>query len=258
MAQCKQCGRKKLFANFARRLDIPEMRNMVSHWPWHTVRICPQCLSEFDRQFTERVQFLAPQIMAENADVTQPVCLMCGTQSTQLAYTQTGRWVDPAGLPAAGKFHVCQQCRGRIISDGVISSTEIEASPQFERLLAAIPLVQPATVLDIDGWDIADNNAQPDAAAEVIRNLSLVAAVNIAETWWSVAPRCIADAPGTPTRAAMLTGGDAATAGAHGKIPTHLVLAWRTLQTDQPAEMDMWVYRLPTGYTIVRFDPRPA
>lgn len=260
MAQCRQCGRKKLLSNFARRLDIPEMRSMVSHWPWHRVRVCPECLEDFDRRFAERVQFLAPQILRESADVAEQVCLMCGTQDEKLAYTRTGRWIDPSGEPVSGKFSVCQKCRGRIIHGGVISSAEIQASPQFEKLLKAVPQLQPSTIRDIDGWD-TEGGALPEGAAEVLRDLSLEAAINIAETWWAVAPRSIADAPGTTARAAMLGSGGPGGSGGRsggGSIPTHLVLAWQTFDTNESIEMSLWVYHLPESYLIVRFDPRPA
>ncbi len=250
MAQCKLCKRKRLLGNFPRRLDIPELRSMVSHWPWHRVQVCPQCLPQFDQQFAERVQHLAPQVVAEGGDVSEPVCLMCGTQDPDLAYIHSGRWVDPSGEPMAGRFSVCQKCRGTVIRGPVISSTEIHASPEFEKILQAMPQVQPSLVSNVDGWDIVEG--QPQGAAEVLRNLPMEAAVSIAEAWWSVAPRCIADSPGITARAAMIH------PEGQGKIGTHLVLAWRNFEAPETTEMDMWLYRLPQGYTIVRFDPRPA
>ncbi|MBN2584285.1 MAG: hypothetical protein JXL80_14590 [Planctomycetes bacterium] len=251
MGQCKRCGKKRFLLKFPLRLDIPEMRAMVSHWPWHHVQVCPDCQPAFDAEFRKRLLLLAPDAMAQDADITEPVCLLCGTQSPEAVYTPSARWVDPAAVPVLGKFSVCDDCRGKLLGGAVVSAAELQSGNDFRKLLPLLPEASAELVERNEGWRLADGPG-PEGATEVLRELELEAAANTAALFWNTPPQAIAQADEPPIRGAMLL--------PEGKtaIRTHLALKWHTGTPDSIRRAVMDVYRSGDQFTIVRHDPPQA
>jgi len=248
MGQCKRCGRKRWLLKFPSHLDIPEMRAMVSHWPWHRVQICPDCEPAFDAEFRKRLLLLAPDAMAQDADVTEAVCLLCGTQSVEAVYAPSGRWTDVSGTPVLGKFSVCQECRGKLLSGAIVSAGELRTGNDFRRLLPMLPEASDDLVRQNEGWQLGDGPG-PQGSTEVLRGLELEAAANTAALFWTTVPQAVADADAAPIRGAMLC--------PEGKtaIRTHLSLRWHAGRPDASPRAAMSLYRTGDRFTIVRFDP---
>ena len=188
MGRCSRCGRKRFLLGFPRRLDVPELRAMVSHWPWHRVQVCADCEPAFDAEFRRRLLLLAPQAVAQEADVTERVCLMCGTQDPAADHLPSGRWVDSSGVPVAGRFHVCGACRGTLLANSVVSAAELRSAADFRTLLAALPEVADDLVRRAEDWSLARGDG-PAGASEVCRGMSLDEAADEAAAFWSAAPQ---------------------------------------------------------------------
>lgn len=251
MGRCSRCGRKRFLRSFPRRLDIPELRAMVSHWPWHRVQICPACEPAFQREFDERLALLAPQAVAAEGDVTQGVCLMCGNQDPDAKMLQSARWTDAAGAPVATRFHVCPGCHGRLLVNNIVSAAELASAADLRALLPRLPEVGAELIKRNEGWSLAEGPG-PEGSQELERDLSLETAAQKAHQFWAAPPVAIAETDGTPVRGATLLP-DAA-----GAIRTRLELQWRTGRTDTPVAVALAVYRTSRGYTLVRYAARPA
>ena len=251
MGQCKQCGRRRFLRGFPRRLDLPEMRALVSHWPWHKVQVCPECRPAFDAEFRRRIALMGPQAMAEEGDVTAAVCLFCGTQEADAGYEPAARWVDAAGALLATRFMVCSACRGKILVNGIVSAGELRETKDFQTLLAALPEVTDDLVRRTEGWSPAAGPG-PAGAKEVRRGLALdIAAVGV-EQFWHGPPAIFEHDPATPIRGAMLRPEK------NNAIRTHLVLEWRTSQTERPEAVSLSVYRMGNGFVLVRGAAKPV
>jgi hypothetical protein len=248
MGKCKRCGRKRWLLKFPTQLDIPEMRAMVSHWPWHRVQVCPDCQSSFEADFRKRLLLLAPDAMAQDADVAEEVCLLCGTQSAGGVYEPSGRWVAPSGAPVLGRFSVCGSCRGKLLNGPIVSAAELTSGTDFRKLLPLLPEASADLVERNEGWRLGDGPG-PQGSTEVLRGLELEAAANTAALFWTTAPSVVAEAEAPSMRGAMLC--------PEGKtaIRTHLSLRWRAGKPDSPERAAMSVYRTADRFTIVRFDP---
>jgi hypothetical protein len=251
MGQCKQCGRRRFLRGFPRRLDLPEMRALVSHWPWHKVQVCPECRPAFDAEFRRRIALMGPQAVAEEGDVTTAVCLFCGTQEADAGYEPAARWVDAAGALLAMRFMVCGACRGKTIANGIVSAGELRETKDFQTLLAALPEVTDDLVRRTEGWSPAAGPG-PDGAAEVRRGLDVIQAAVAADTFWQKPPGELASLPGPPIRGAMLQPEK------NNAIRTHLVLEWRTSQTERPEAVSLSVYRMGSGFVLVRGTAKPV
>jgi hypothetical protein len=251
MGRCTRCGKGRFLRKFPERLAVPELRAMVSHWPWHRVEVCPACEPAFQREFSARLMLLAPEAVATNGDVTERVCLMCGRQDGQTAYRQSGRWVDVAGTPVAGRFHVCQACRGKIVANRVVSASELHSTADFRKLLALLPKVTDDLVQRTDGW--RPSSGQGPAGSSMVRpGLSPESAASEAAAFWIAPPGDVAQAADRPVRGAALR------PDASGAIRTHLELQWRSdLAGPAPRGAALRFYRAGDGYAIVRFD-RPV
>ncbi len=244
MGQCTRCGKKRFLLSFPKRYAIPELRAMVSHWPWHRVQVCPQCEPDFLEEFRNRVKLLAPQVAAEGGDVTAPVCLMCGTQDPKTEYFPAARWVDGSGAPVAGRFSVCGRCRGRLLVNGVISSAELQSVDAFERLLSAVPQVAEDLVRRDEGWSPLGRE-QPKDASAVQRMGAVGEAAAEAFSFWTARPDAMDD---RAVRGAMLLP-EGATA-----IPTHLRLQWKPRPEADAGGPMLDVYRMGKQYVLVRRD----
>ncbi len=251
MGQCKQCGKRRFLRGFPRRLDLPEMRALVSHWPWHKVQICPECRPAFDAEFRRRMALMGPQALAEEGDVTATVCLLCGTQEAEAGYEKSARWVDAAGAPLATHFLVCGACRGKIIANGIVSAAELRETKDFQTLLAALPKVTDDLVRRTEGWSPAEGPG-PDGAAEVQRGLDIIQASVEADRFWGAPPGVLANLPGKPIRGAMLRPEK------NNAIRMHLALEWRTSQTDAPQAVALRFYRMGKGFVVVRGAVKPV
>lgn len=251
MGQCKRCGKKRFLLKFAQRLDIPELRAMVSHWPWHRVQICPDCSGPFEAEFRKRLMLLAPDAMAESGDLSEQLCLLCGNQDSQSVYRPSARWVDPSGRPVLGKFSVCDDCRGKLLVNHVVSAGELQSGGDFRRLLPLLPEASAELVQQNEGWQLAEGRG-PEGSTEVLRELELEAAANTAALFWTMAPAAIARADEPPIRGAMtLPEGKTA-------IRTHLALRWHSGTPDSLRTAAMGIYRTASGYAIVRYDTAQA
>jgi hypothetical protein len=244
MGQCKQCGKRRFLRGFPRRLDLPEMRALVSHWPWHKVQICPDCQPGFDTEFRRRMALMGPQAVAEEGDVTATVCLLCGTQEAEAGYEKSARWVNSSGGLVATHFLVCGACRGKIIANGIVSTGELRETKDFQKLLEALPHVTDDLIRRTEGWSPAEGPG-PDGA-EVQRGLDLIQTSVVADKFWGKPPAEFEHLPGTPIRGALLRPEK------NNAIRTHLALEWRTSQTDAPQVVGLDVYRLGNKYVVVR------
>lgn len=220
---------------------------MVSHWPWHRVEVCPACEPAFDAEFRRRLLLLAPQAVAQEADVSERVCLMCGTQDTAADALPSARWVDSSGGPVAGRFHVCGDCRGTILANSVVSAAELRSAADFRTLLAALPEVADDLVRRTEGWSLREGDG-PAGASEVRRGLAFEAAADEAAAFWAAAPQAITAESDGPQRGATLLPDTA------GAIRTHLDLRWRpgAPASGEVAAAALGVYRSAEGYTLVR------
>jgi len=226
---------------------------MVSHWPWHRVEVCPDCEPAFDAEFRRRLLLLAPQAVAQEADVTERVCLMCGTQDPAAAYLPSGRWVDASGVPVAGRFHVCGACCGAILASGIVSAAELRSAADVRTLLAALPEVTEDLVRRTEDWLLTRGDG-PAGASEVCRGLSLDEAAGHAARFWAGIPLGIPRG-GTAQRGATLL------PEAVGAIRTHLDLRWRagaTAALCEKYQVALSVYRSAEGYVLVRLEDWPA
>ena len=249
MGRCSRCGRKRLLLGFPRRLAMPELRAMVSHWPWHRVEVCPRCAEAFQKEFAERLRLLAPDAVADEGEVTAEVCLLCGNQGADATCVESGRWVDASGRAVATRFRVCDLCRGKVLVNSIVSAAELRSGADFEKLLRGLPEVSADLVQRTEGWSPAEG-AGPAGSSGVERELGVEAAVNEAESFWSTTPEPIAEADGTPVRGATLK------PDRHGAIRTHLELLWRSGRRDTSIEAALRVYRTAGGYVVVRFPVR--
>ena len=247
MGQCGRCGKKRFLLKFPQRLDMPELRAMVSHWPWHRVQVCPDCRGAFEAEFRQRLMLLAPDAMAEDGDVSEGVCLLCGNQSSQAVYTPSARWVDPSGAPVLGKFSVCDDCRGKLLLNHIVSAAELHSGGDFRKLLPLLPEVGQELVRQNESWSLGEGPG-PEGSTEVLRDLELEAAANTAALFWTAAPTAIARAGEPPIRGAMML--------PEGKmaIRTHLALRWYSGTPNSLRTAAMGVYRTAGGYAIVRYD----
>jgi hypothetical protein len=246
MGQCSRCGRKRWLRKFAQRLAVPELRAMVSHWPWHHVEVCPDCEEAFGEEFRQRLRLLAPEVIAQEGDISEHVCLLCGDQTPGATYLHSGRWVDLTGRPVATRFSVCAQCQGKVIEGNVISVAELRSAAGMQKVLAALPEVNEDLVRRNEGWSL-DEGPGPEGAANVARDLSLEEATRRTMAFWARPPREITEAPGEPIRGATLLPDSS------GAIRTHLDLRWRTSHTNAPHAAAIAVYRTAAAYTVARF-----
>ena len=250
MGQCSRCGRKRWLRKFPQRLAVPELRAMVSHWPWHRVEVCPDCEGTFGEEFRQRLCLLAPEVIAQEGDISERLCLLCGDQTPGATHLLSGRWVDPTGRPVATRFSVCSRCQGQVIACGIISVAELRSAADMQKVLTALPEVNEDLVRRTEGWSLAEGPG-PEGAAAVVRDLSLEAAVGRAQDFWAKVPAEIRKAGGEPIRGATLLPDSS------GAIRTHLDLQWRTRRTDAPHAMAMAVYRTAGAYIVARFPAQP-
>lgn len=246
MGQCSRCGKKKFLGSFPRRLAVPELRAMVSHWPWHRLQVCPACQEGFDREFRTRLRLLAGDAVAQDGDVSEPVCLMCGNQDPGATYTASARWVDASGAPAATRFRVCQECRGKVLAGQIVSAAELRSAADFQKVLGGQGQVAEDLVQRTEGWSLGGGPG-PAGSSQVERGLSPPAAANEAECFWTTAPEAIITAGGTIIRGATLKPDRS------GSIRTHLELQWRGGPASSPTAMALRIYRTAAGYVLVRF-----
>lgn len=254
MGQCTRCQKKRFLRSFPERYDVPELRAMVSHWPWHRVQVCDECEPQFREEFSTRLRLLAPQAVAQSADVTARVCLMCGEQGEDVSYIDTGRWVDASGEAVAGRFKVCEHCAGSLMAGGIVSAAELTSTGDFRHVFERLPQVTDATIRQGEGWSLSGND-RPVGTIELHRDISLEAAGNLALGFWIEAPPQVRDAAEPLVRGATIKPDDA------GAIRTHLELCWQSRGdegTPPPADattrVTLSVYRHGGGYTVVMRD----
>jgi hypothetical protein len=249
MGRCKRCGKKRFLLSFAKLLDVPELRAMVSHWPWHRVEVCPSCRPAFEDEFRRRVLLLAPGVMAQEGDVAERVCLLCGNQEAGAAYIPSARWTDAAGAPLAARFNVCGDCRGQVLANNIVSAAKLRAAEDFQKLLAQLPEVSDDLVRRSEGWSPGGGDG-PAGSSGLQRRVLLQAAADEALKFWSAPPAVVAGARGTPARGAMMAPEKS------GAIRTHLELRWQARGGPSPMEVALGIYRLAEGFTLVRYGPR--
>ncbi len=244
MGQCSRCGRQAA-DEFPQYLAIPELRAMVNHWPWHRVPVCAECREAFDRDFRTRVRLLAADAVAQQGDVTEPVCLLCGNQDAAAELAPSARWVDAAGNPAATRFSVCRECRGKVLVGRVVSAAELRSAADFRTALAALSQVADSLVQRAEGWSLSDGPG-PQGCAGVERGLSVEAAAEQAFAFWSTTPDAVKKAGGHVQRGATLKPDKP------GAIRLYLELQWRGGDPSAPTSATLRVYRAAPGYLIVR------
>jgi len=244
MGQCRRCGKKRWLLAFPRRLDVPELRAMVSHWPWHRVEVCPSCAGAFQDEFRRRVALLAADALAQEGDVSERVCLLCGEQSAEAGYVPSARWVNPQGTPAGGRFFVCGACQGRLTANNVVSAAELGGVDDFRKLLVALSEASDDVVRSDEGWSLA-GGAGPAGAKEVLRHLAAEDASRRCAEFWGRPPEGLGGA-GAVRGAMMLPEKP-------GSIRTHLELRWKAGGGGAKAAVALGVYRVGEGYVVVRF-----
>jgi hypothetical protein len=244
MGQCSRCGRQAA-DEFPQCLAIPELRAMVNHWPWHRVPVCPECRAAFDRDFRTRLKLLAADAVAQQGDVTEPVCLLCGNQDATADLAPSARWVNASGAPAATRFSVCRECRGKVLVGRVVSAAELRSAGDFRTALTAISQMADSLVQRAEGWSLSDGPG-PKGSAAVERNLSIEAAADRAFAFWSTMPDAIRTTGGNVQRGATLKPDKP------GAIRLYLELQWRGGEPSAPSTATLRVYRAAPGYLIVR------
>ena len=99
MAVCDICEKRYLFRGLNPRLEVPEYRAMTGFWPWVELRVCDACLADYDREFTERLRLLAPDVLENGEPVAMELCLACGSLESHGRWHQASRWVDGESRP---------------------------------------------------------------------------------------------------------------------------------------------------------------
>ena len=244
MGQCVRCNKKRLLLKFPQRLAVPELRAMVSHWPWHRVQVCPACQDDFDREFRTRLRLLAADAVAQEADVSESVCLMCGNQDPGATYAASARWVDASGAPAGTRFRICQECRGKVLAGQIVSAAELRSASDFQKVLGSLGQVAEDLVQRIEGWSLGGGPG-PDGSSRVERGLSLEAAAAQADSFWTAPPEAVRAAAGPVLRGATLK------PDRPGSIRTHLELQWRGGPPTAPIAVTLRIYRTAAGYVLV-------
>ena len=220
---------------------------MVSHWPWHRIEVCPTCEPAFDAEFRRRLCLLAPEAVAQDADVVARVCLMCGTQHPWVGYTPSARWVDAAGTPVGGRFHVCDDCRGKLLANGIVSAAELHTADDFRKVLANLPEVADDLVQRTEGWSLTEGPG-PAGSDEVRRGLTPEAAAEETAGFWAAPPPVVTEAAGPPLRRGALLRPEATAA-----IRTHLELRWQAGEGRDTPTAALAIYRTPGAFTLVRY-----
>ncbi|MBM4017285.1 MAG: hypothetical protein FJ288_03000 [Planctomycetes bacterium] len=182
MAVCDVCEKRFLFRRLNRRLDIPEYRMMTGFWPWIEVRVCDGCLEAYDREFTERLRLLAPQVIENDEPIAQEVCLACGSVDSPGPWHVGSRWVDAAGKPArAATFCLCDRHRDLPYVEGVVIATNLKGEAQFKAVLDELPAATGHLLQRVEGWrpeagqgppagrDFAGNRHEDEIAPAILK-----------------------------------------------------------------------------------------
>jgi hypothetical protein len=160
MAVCDICGTRYLFRPLNARLDIPEYRAMTGFWPWGEVRVCDACLADYDREFTERLRLLAPDVLENDEPVAEEVCLACGTIDSHGPWRLVSRWVDAENRPARrASAHLCHRHKDLPYVEGIVVSSNLLDVERMESVLDELPAAGGDLLARVEGWRVAQQSS---------------------------------------------------------------------------------------------------
>ena len=164
MAVCDICDKRYPLRPLNRRLGVPEYRMMTGFWPWGEVRVCDACLEDYDREFTERLRLLAPDVLENDEPVAQEVCLACGTVDPHGGWHRVSRWVDAANRPARrATFYLCGRHKDLPYVEGIVVSSNLTAPAQMKAVLNELPAAGGDLLARVEGWQPQAGKGPPEA-----------------------------------------------------------------------------------------------
>jgi hypothetical protein len=192
MATCAVCRKRSFLRPLHRRLAIPEYRAMTGFWPWLQVRVGPECVDAYDRDFLERLRLLAPQVLENDEPIVGRVCLACGRVDAAGPWRKASKWIDSCGRPVRrATFHLCREHAGAVYVEGIVVSSNLAG--RMGEVLDELPAV-PGDLLDrVEGWrpqagwrlSLASRLARPAGAETFADALTRQEAVALADRFWS-------------------------------------------------------------------------
>ena len=189
MAVCDICDTRYLFRPLNARLDIPEYRAMTGFWPWGKVRVCDACLADYDREFTERLRLLAPDVLENDEPVAEEVCLACGTIDSHGRWHLVSRWVGAENLPARrASAHLCHRHKDLPYVEGIVVSSNLLDVERMESVLGELPAAGGDLLARVEGWRVAQATSGPPGAMDFTPGRKRDAVARFALEFWKAKP----------------------------------------------------------------------
>jgi hypothetical protein len=181
-----------MFRRLRRLLTVPEYRAMTGVWPWITEPVCDACLDDYEREFTERLRLLAPQVLENDEPVVEKVCLSCGAQESPGPWRQASRWVGRDNLPIRrAKFYLCNTHRDLPYVEGIVVSSNLMDVRRIRAVLDELPAAAPNLLQRVEQWSPEEGNPPPKGLDfEMFRTRDQAA--DDALAFWKATPEGIA------------------------------------------------------------------
>jgi hypothetical protein len=198
MSTCASCGNRFFLRRLSRRLAIPEYRAMTGFWPWTSVSVCDACLEGYDREFTERLHLLAPQVLENDEPVAEPVCLSCGTVNSPGPWREASRWIRLDGRPTRrATFYLCSRHGDLPYVEGIVVSSNLKALAPMKSVLTELPTVGGDLLERVEHWR-PETGQGPAGGLDFTAGLRIDQAAQATLDYWQAAPE------GMEARAAWL------------------------------------------------------
>jgi hypothetical protein len=153
------------------------------------VRVCPDCIAAYDRDFLERLRLLAPQVLENDEPVSARVCLACGRTGVRGPWRRASKWVDAAGRPVRrATFHLCRDHADAVYVDGIVVASNLAG--RMGEVLAELPPVAGDLLERIEGWR-PERGSGPAGTEGFRGNLSAAEAALEADDFWSAPPETL-------------------------------------------------------------------
>jgi hypothetical protein len=153
-----------MFRRLRRLLAVPEYRAMTGVWPWVAVPVCDACLDDYEREFTERLRLLAPQVLENDEPVVEKVCMACGAQESRGPWHQASRWVGRGGLPVRrATFYLCHPHRDVPYVEGIVVSTNLTDARRMQAVLDELPAAGANLLQRVERWSPDEDKPPPES-----------------------------------------------------------------------------------------------
>ncbi|MCX5653429.1 MAG: hypothetical protein NTY65_02090 [Planctomycetota bacterium] len=164
MAVCDICEKRRLFRRLNPRLEVPEYRAMTGFWPWVELRVCDACLADYDREFTERLRLLAPDVLENDEPVAMELCLACGSLESHGRWHQASRWVDAENRPARrATFYLCHRHKDLPYVEGIVVASNLLDAERMQAVLDELPAAGADLLTRVEGWRPEAGHGPPGA-----------------------------------------------------------------------------------------------